>query len=697
MNKNGSADSYFGGLAGKAGFVGSSFSDVNINASIGTYSGPYVGGLVGNSTKGISNSYSKGSFISATKSSGSYVGGLAGKTDGPVFDSNVVFDSVSGYATVGGLIGSHSVTVAGNHLRGLFADVGSVSASYATYSYVGGLVGAIYGYSGLSDFNDSSVRVGLVSGGNYVGGLVGGMSNFASSNTIGVLFNNLDANVYGRVSATGSNVGGLIGGTVSIGTTIRNCNLSDVNYIYVGTGDIQYVGGLVGKTDGNIYDSSFVGKIDLNKSGSSNAYLGGLAGNANFINGSFSVVDINASLGAYSGPYVGGLVGYSTNGISNSYSRGNFISATKSSGNSIGGLVGYVTGRVMDSNAVFGDINASGYYVGGLIGTVASLTSFVDYNNLSSTTNTIRGANYVGGLIGYVGGSATTGILLNRGTSAVTGKIYVTNAYTGGLIGQLLSSGSRIRDSSADINYIFANGTSVGNIGGLVGSMDGNVYNSFALVDNIDITKGYESLNGMFVGGLVGKAGFVSGCFSDVNINASLGNYSGATNGGRIGGLVGDSSKGIENSFARGSFISATKSYGDFIGGLVGYVSVSGTITNSYSSIQNIYAGSNSYVGGLAGYGYTYLTGITNSFSTPIVTSTGSSVGKFIGSVTCASTCIINSYYIDGSNVMLYSASPSVVSSSGVDYFKGNLTNSPISSWDPTIWNSAVGNYPQLS
>lgn len=45
---------------------------------------------------------------------------------------------------------------------------------------------------------------------------------------------------------------------------------------------------------------------------------------------------------------------------------------------------------------------------------------------------------------------------------------------------------------------------------------------------------------------------------------------------------------------------------------------------------------------------------------------------------------------------MLYSASPSSVSSSGVDYFKGNLTNEPMVNWSSLIWVSEANNYPQL-
>ena len=118
-------------------------------------------------------------------------------------------------------------------------------------------------------------------------------------------------------------------------------------------------------------------------------------------------------------------------------------------------------------------------------------------------------------------------------------------------------------------------------------------------------------------------------------------------------------------------------------------------IENSYSSIEEIIKGNNHYVGGLIGYAIDN-TVVTNSFSTTTMNSTGgSNIGGLIGYPSPVSGCT-NSYYLEGNEVMLYSSSPTSVSSDGKDYFKGNLTNEPMHNWPTLIWVSEVNNYPQL-
>ncbi|MFA7134086.1 MAG: GLUG motif-containing protein, partial [archaeon] len=267
-------------------------------------------------------------------------------------------------------------------------------------------------------------------------------------------------------------------------------------------------------------------------------------------------------------------------------------------------------------------------------------------------------------------------------------RVSATGSYVGGLIGQNFSIGSTIRDSSADVNYILV----IGNpqfIGGLVGSTDGNIYNSHSITQ-IDVSKSGSS--DVYLGGLAGKASSINECYSDANINDSIGVYSGA----RLGGLVGSLNNDIKNSYSTGYSLSATKSSGHYVGGLVGFINSTSTIENSYSTIENILKGTNSYSGGLVGY-ESASTLINNSFSTSTITSTGGSYnGNLAGYSTCAPACITNSYYLSGEEVMLYSASPSSVSSSGVDYFKGNLTNEPMVNWSSLIWVSEANNYPQL-
>jgi hypothetical protein len=121
------------GLIGSSGF-GEGDSWVVDSYFSGSVSGnASVGGLLGENQCSVSNSYSAGS-VSGLE----YVGGLVGRNSGPVSNSYSSSD-ITGDSYVGGLAGEN-----GSPYYYLF---GTVSNSYSTGSvtgtfYVGGLVGA---------------------------------------------------------------------------------------------------------------------------------------------------------------------------------------------------------------------------------------------------------------------------------------------------------------------------------------------------------------------------------------------------------------------------------------------------------------------------------------------------------------------------------------------------------------------------
>jgi hypothetical protein len=153
------------------------------NSEGGNVSGnDYVGGLVGDNTGTVSNSYATVSV------SGNYsVGGLVGDNYSGTISSSYATGSVSGMGNgVGGLVGGNS---------------GTVSNSYATVSVLGNsYVGGLIGYNSSSGTVSNSYSTGSVSGGTYVGGLVG----YNSYGTI--------SNSYADSDVNGLNyVGGLVG------------------------------------------------------------------------------------------------------------------------------------------------------------------------------------------------------------------------------------------------------------------------------------------------------------------------------------------------------------------------------------------------------------------------------------------------------------------------------------------------------
>ncbi len=190
------------------------------------------------------------------------------------------------------------------------SNVGLKNVNIVGLDNVGGLVG---GYA--SDVTiDNSFVIGLVSGNNYIGGLVGD-----ASNTI----------------ITSSYVSGSVSGNFRVGGFVGYANLVTVDNSYdlADVSGINTVGGLIGNNY-HAYNNSpnyyFINNSYSVGNVSGTNYVGGLIGT----NGYFSIVSNSYSIGNVSGTtYVGGLVGYNKlfTSITNSY-------WLNSSGNPSGGL-----------------------------------------------------------------------------------------------------------------------------------------------------------------------------------------------------------------------------------------------------------------------------------------------------------------------------------------------------------------------
>ena len=208
----------------------------------------------------------------------------------------------------------------------------------------------------------------MVSGSQYVGGLVG----YNNSGSI--------SNCYSTGAVSGSAcLGGLVGYNNS--GNISNC---------YSTGTVSggnEVGGLVGHNDnGNISDCYSTGMV----SGAS--YVSGLVGD-NYGGSISNCYSTGATSGAY---YVGGLVGYHYYGdVNNCYSTG-----AASGIYHVGGLVGVNGGSISGCYST-GNITAGDepHYLGGLVGD----NYYGDVNNCYSTGNITVGDGpyYIGGLAGH--------------------------------------------------------------------------------------------------------------------------------------------------------------------------------------------------------------------------------------------------------------------------------------------------------
>ena len=220
-----------------------------------------------------------------------------------------------------------------------------------------------------------------------------------------------------------SNIGGCIG-------TSNTANLSDILFAGDITGTGDYVGGLVGKAEGN---GNLKGcRLDGHQVNGVN-YVGGICGKANSYNISNCYVDADI-IGI---EYVGGIRGYVFGGDSfSSYTRsqtincgfnGNIIGS-----NNVGGITGYSYGNVLIEHCYsIGNFEGQDY-IGGITGYSKAYINggFNGKSKIMSTyySGNILGNNNVGGIVGcQEGGEITT----NYSSSTIIGATYV-----GGICGR---------------------------------------------------------------------------------------------------------------------------------------------------------------------------------------------------------------------------------------------------------------------
>jgi hypothetical protein len=154
---------------------------------------------------------------------------------------------------------------------------------------------------------------------------------------------------------------------------------------------------------------------------------------------------------------VGGLVGISSGTISNCYSTGS-VSGTD---DSVGGLVGGNGGTISNCYST-GSVAGNGR-VGGLVGGNSYYATIIDCYSTGSVTGT---GDYVGGLVGWNGGTIT--------------NCYSTGSVTG--TGSYSSVGGLVGGNNGTIIGCYSTGSLSGTdyVGGLVGSnVWGKISNSF--------------------------------------------------------------------------------------------------------------------------------------------------------------------------------------------------------------------------
>ncbi len=574
-----------GGLVGATDGVGS--IDRSFTSGSVTANGPnraWTGGLIGNNTVTLTNSYSTSVVTSAGGINGaSGTGGLAGRNSGAISDSYAT-GAVNGDYGTGGLVGmtdggsvlsSHATgnVWGGTHvggLIGLMESGGSVTNSYASGSPTANYgAGGLIGSKGGATITGSWYQGGTVTALGYVGGLFGDFGG-----TVNNSFYDIDSVTIrggaGAVVYVAATPFGLYGAQYADWRANGPLNIANYAATLVPNGAYYDVGTTAGLKDMLGFSEVSSYKFRL----SADIDLAGVAGwslprfYANEFDGAGHTLS-NLNVFAPNSGWVGmiGLNGGNVHDI-------HLTNASVAGSDSVGLLAGINVGAI-SASTTSGTVVASSVNAGGLAGSNSGAGTITT----SSANATITGVDSLGGLVGHNDG----GISASHASGAVGGLDSL-----GGLVG--LNSGSIATSHASTV----LNGRD--RVGGLVGSNSNSVTTSYA--------QGAVSGNNK-VGGLVG--------YNSATVNTSY--ASGDVNGvGQVGGLVGHNIANIDRTYASGA-VTGTTDVGGLLGwnsggnggqggfgmmmpGTPGATGTSGTLSNSYAS-GAVTGGTN--VGALAG------------------------------------------------------------------------------------------------
>ena len=261
-----------------------------------------------------------------------------------------------------------------------------------------------------------------------------------------------------------------------------------------------------------------------------------------------------------------------------------------------------------------GSFNGNGYEISNLniqrpgdnfIGLFGFINN-AELKNIELTNVHVKGANYVGALIGHSENSEVSDITIQ---GKVEGAIRI-----GGMVGRMV--GGKLVSSSTAVSVTLSNIDA----GGVIGYAEGIEMDAVFATDTV---KGGSS-----IGGLVGEID---------NSEVKNSYFTGYLEGSLVAGLVADANNStIKNSYSTADMVSGTSA-----GGLVGRLNDS-ILRNVYATGQII---ANEQAGGLLGI--TSNSTISDSYATGDLTSQGTDVGGFVGRLTLNSKVYRSEAYGD--------------------------------------------------
>ncbi len=473
---------YTGGLAGyNLGYI----EACNVDGYVAGYS--YTGGLVGYSRGVIESSAMTGGTVEGESN---YIGGLSGTSGGSIRNSYAA-SGVSGKRQVGGLVGS-----GGGIIERCYAT-GDVTAE----SHFGGFVGSAEGYFTIKDsFATGSVPPGDNTAGfvGYISGQNGRIENSysRSDNPNGFSYRTgTTVNCYFDKTLTnwaGSPTQGRTTAEMKQQSTYTDAGWDFDTVWMMGQAGYPVLKGLpepddgTGGTDDNVHYTEISTQQEL------------LAIRED-MSGSYRLTaDIDLSgtawmtMGTYKEPFTGELDGngYAIKNMRINEPGQNYFGRNSgkitdltltnvwvSGRNYTGGLAGDNDGIIEGCAVIGGQVTGTGYYAGGLVGSVSGGTV-----RNSHAAADVSGASEVGGLAGYAGNWYGYGVLIEQ--CQATGQV-TADRQGGGLIGNLgravtvVNSLAVVQVSSGSYSAGF-----VGYIG--TGVPTAKIENSYSLSGNIN-------------------------------------------------------------------------------------------------------------------------------------------------------------------------------------------------------------------
>ena len=513
---------------------------------IGVGGSPFKGKLLGNN-KTVSG-------LTINRSSTQYVGFFGYMNGATVSDLTIEASTIKGGVDTGVFAGY----VTGSTITNVTVNGTSVTGGNNT----GGFAGSFHS-STLTNCHASFT--GSITGGSYVGGLLGYATN-STVKTFDVV-----------ASVSGSE---LVGGVV--GWTVTNCSYTSGTQQGNITASGKRAGGFAGEANAYIL-SDFTARGNI-KSGGSDGAAGGLVG---ISGGTASHTNCSHLGDVESTIYVGGIVGrLSVSGSSATFTSCSSNGKLTNTGNYTGGVVGISEGACiadMQNCSHFGDITGKAY-VGGLVGAVIKIDTAPTLHTYKTSYSKTYNSEYNTYTEEIVNGTTQT---KNINNCTAIGDITGTD-YVGGLIGSDISSYSYSRVSrtgsgSSTYYYLWKDGE-------YDRDLSSSSYYEFTYYDynrnsiSYALTNNYYSgtLQGsQYVGGLVGQKG--GGTLQN---NYSYASIYGSSNVGGIAGNLTDLSEGqlyttntLKSNISNCAVISATTAnVGRIYGSLTGTHHVIGAV-----------------------------------------------------------------------------------------------------------------------